>query len=128
MSKTSGIEQTPQESPPIETAPQESPLIAVNKSERLIKLILDELGFPMNNPQIAALEKLENGDWDGCKLLALNDPCDPYLACLSFLASAQRSPMIADSVLRDAARHAAEFASVKSRNRLAIGFRETLKD
>jgi len=118
MSNTSGIERTP----------QESPLIAVNKSERLVKLILDELGFPLNNPQIAALEKLESGDWDGCKMQTLNDPCDPSLACLSCIASAYRSPMIADSVLRDAARHAAEFATIKSRNRLAIGFREVLKD
>jgi hypothetical protein len=92
------------------------------------KTITNEIGMPITKLQTKALEEFNEGNWDDCKMTCLCDPCDPYLACLSCLSSAFRSPMIADSVLRDAARHSIECVKSRAQYRLSQSFTEILRD
>lgn len=93
---------------------------------KLTTILLSALGQPITADQDKALEFFNSGDWDYVKHICLCDPCDSYLAALSCLASAYRSPTIADSVLRDAARHTADFARVRTAHNLAIQFNSIL--
>jgi hypothetical protein len=84
--------------------------------------LIKELGDGDNEIEKKALIAIENKDYDEAKRLCLCDPCNPYLAAISCIASAYRSPMIADSVLRDAARHTSDVAKTKAEKRLAKCF------
>ena len=75
--------------------------------------LLLELGEPNASLEQKALRSLHHQDYD-TKQYCLADPGNSYLAALSCIASAYRSPMVADSVLRDAARHAAEVAKLRT--------------
>jgi len=60
-------------------------------------------------------------------VFACTIPATPLLAAISCIASAYRSPMVADSVLRDAARHTCDVAKQKAEIRLARQFQQILK-
>ncbi len=93
----------------------------------LTECLLEELGSPPNQLEREALRALQNRDYDSAKRFCLYDPCNSYLAVISCIASAYRSPMVADSVLRDAARHTANVAKQKAEIRLARQFQQILK-
>lgn len=92
----------------------------------LCNALLAELGEPSGSNEEEAIALLDQQRYDEAKRLCLSDPCNPYLAAISCIASAWRSPMVADSVLRDAARHAAEVARRRAERRIAIAFAEVL--
>jgi len=78
---------------------------------QLSDYLLEELSDPSTEWEEEALRSLQSGDYDTAKRFCLCDPCNPYLAAISCIASAYRSPMVADSVLRDAARHTSDVPS-----------------
>ena len=84
--------------------------------------LLLELGDPSTSVEKDALQSLHHQDYDSTKQYCLADPCNSYLAALSCIASAYRSPMVADSVLRDAARHVAEVAKLRTQKRISTQF------
>ena len=84
--------------------------------------LLLELGDPSTSVEQDALQSLNHQDYDSTKQYCLADPCNSYLAALSCIASAYRSPMVADSVLRDAARHVAEVAKLRTQKRIGTQF------
>ena len=84
--------------------------------------LLFELGEPSNLIERSALRALQNKDYDAAKHCCLADPCNSYLAALSCIASAYRSPMVADSVIRDAARHVAETSKHRTKERISEKF------
>jgi hypothetical protein len=90
--------------------------------DQMAEAILTALGQPLSTIQAEALASFNDRQWDEVKRFCLCDPCDSYLAALSCLASAYRSATIADSVLRDAARHTADFARVRTAHHLAARF------
>lgn len=92
----------------------------------LCDALLAELGEPSGDSEKEAIALLEQQQYDEAKRLCLSDPCNPYLAAISCIASAWRSPMVADSVLRDAARHAADVARRRAEQRIAIAFARVL--
>jgi hypothetical protein len=92
----------------------------------LIDGLLEELGEPASELEGQALDALKSQDYDAAKRACLLDPCNEYLAAISCIASAYRSPMVADSVLRDAARHITEVAKLRSGTRLAQRFQDIL--
>lgn len=94
--------------------------------DRIASVLLEALGTPFTEDQFRALESFNSSQWDEVKHYCLLDPCDSYLAALSCLASAYRSPTIADSVLRDAARHTADFARIRTAQNLAKQFSSIL--
>jgi hypothetical protein len=73
-----------------------------------------------------ALQALLDGNYDAAKQFCLCDPCSEYLAAISCLASAYRSPMIADSVLRDGSRHVAEVAKLTAEKRISQAFNQII--
>ena len=95
---------------------------SLEQLEKLTNVLLNHLGNPGTGDQQICLQRLKDQQWDECKRLCLCDPCDSYLAALSCIASAWRSPTIAESVLRDAARHVADFAKIRSAQTLANEF------
>ncbi len=89
---------------------------------QMCDFLLLELGEPNTSLEKDALQSLQHQDYDQTKRYCLADPCNSYLAALSCLASAYRSPMVADSVLRDAARHVAEVAKFRTQKRIGAHF------
>ena len=95
--------------------------------DQMSEAILTALGQPLSTIQSEALAAFNDRHWDEVKRFCLCDPCDSYLAALSCLASAYRSATIADSVLRDAARHTADFARIRTAHHLAMRFSAILE-
>jgi hypothetical protein len=93
----------------------------------LTECLLEELDDPPTELEQEALRALQSGDYDSAKRFCLYDPCNSYLAVISCIASAYRSPMVADSVLRDAARHTANVAKQRSEARIAHRFQQILR-
>ena len=102
--------------------------IAPATLDQMSEAILSALGQPLNTVQSEALASFNDRHWDEVKRFCLCDPCDSFLAALSCLGSAYRSPTIADSVLRDAARHTADFARARTAHHLAARFSAILED
>ncbi len=94
--------------------------------EQLCKCLIVFLGKATTENEEQALAALKKREYDSAKLLCLKDPCNPYLAAISCIASAYRSPMVADSVLRDAARHVSEVAKVRTANEIGLCFSNIL--
>ena len=90
--------------------------------DQMCEFLLLELGEPNTLLEKDALQSLQHQDYDQTKQYCLADPCNSYLAALSCIASAYRSPMVADSVLRDAARHVAEMAKLRTQKRIGDCF------
>lgn len=88
--------------------------------------LLTELGEPQTEAEKESIRFLEDGDYDAAKKHCLYDPCNSYLAAISCIASAYRSPMVADSVLRDAARHTSDIARKRAETRIAQQFQAIL--
>jgi hypothetical protein len=93
----------------------------------LADFLLEELGDSPTELEEEALRSLQSGDYDTAKRFCLYDPCNSYLAAISCIASAYRSPMVADSVLRDAARHASDVARKSAETRIAKRFQQILR-
>jgi hypothetical protein len=93
----------------------------------LCDYLLAELGEPMTEAEKVSLKFLESGDYDAAKRHCLYEPCNSFLAAISCIASAYRSPMVADSVLRDAARHTTEVVKQRAEARIAKRFQEILE-
>ncbi|MDJ0727181.1 MAG: hypothetical protein QNJ38_18940 [Prochloraceae cyanobacterium] len=98
-------------------SPLRSSLIA-----QMCDCLLLELGEPNTPLEKDALRSLQHQKYDRAKQYCLADPCNSYLAALSCIASAYRSPMVADSVLRDAARHVAEVSKLRTQKRIGDRF------
>lgn len=115
---------------PDRIALERSHLQAMSSStiQDLTKAVLDVLGEPLTAIQGTVLSAYQDQNWDEVKRVCLYDPCDPYLACLSCLASAHRSPTIAESTLRDASRWAAQQASVRAAKALSDRFYAILSE
>ena len=94
--------------------------------DRLCKVLLIELGEGESTVEREAIEQLLLGDYDAAKQSCLREPTNEFLAAVSCISSAYRSPMIADSVLRDAARHVAEAAKRKTELRINQAFSQIL--
>lgn len=101
--------------------------LPIDVIEALTDCLLEELGKPPTELEAEALRSLQSGDYDAAKKHCLYDPCNSYLAAISCIASAHRSPMVADSVLRDAARHTSEVAKQRAEARIAQQFQQILK-
>lgn len=93
----------------------------------LAKCLLEELGDPPTELESDALRALQSGDYDTAKRFCLYDPCNSYLAAISCIASAYRSPMVADSVLGDAARHTSDVTKERAETFIAKQFQQILK-
>lgn len=94
--------------------------------QALTNYLLEELGTPTTAVEEEALRSLRQGDFDAAKRYCLFDPCNSFLAAISCIASAYRSPMVADSVLRDASRHTADVAKQRAETRIAKRFQQIL--
>jgi hypothetical protein len=94
---------------------------------QLSDCLLEELGDPLTELEREALGSLQSGDYDTAKRFCLYDPCNSYLAAISCIASAYRSPMVADSVLRDAARHTSDVTKQRAETRIAQQFQRILR-
>ena len=92
----------------------------------LCNALVVELGDAGDDLEHEALQALQSGDYDRAKKLCLMNPCSSYLAAISCMSSAYRSPTVADSVLRDAARHTADVAKKKCEQRIALAFSKHL--
>lgn len=90
--------------------------------ENMSICLISELGEANSDIEKGAIEALKSGDYDNAKRYCLYDPCNSYLAAISCIASAYRSPMVADSVLRDAARHTADLVKRRCEARIAARF------
>lgn len=101
--------------------------LPVDTIKALTDCLLEELGSPPTDLEKEALRSLQSGDYDTAKRFCLYDPCNAYLAAISCIASAYRSPMVADSVLRDAARHTADVARQRAEDRIAQQFQQILR-
>lgn len=93
----------------------------------LTECLLEELGDPPTELEEEASRALQNGDYDAAKHFCLYAPCNSYLAAISCIASAYRSPMVADSVLRDAARHTLDVVKERAETRIATQFQQILR-
>jgi len=100
--------------------------LPVSTIQGLTDCLLYELGEPFLPLEQEALQSLKTQDYDLAKRFCLSDPCNSYLAAISCIASAFRSPMVADSVLRDAARHTADVAKLRAESRIAKEFQKLL--
>jgi hypothetical protein len=85
-------------------------------------VLISELGVGETDLEQEAIQHLKTGDYTEAKKICLMNPTSSYLAAISCIASAYRSPMVADSVLRDAARHTAEVAKKQAEKRIAQQF------
>ena len=99
-----------------------------NKLEALCNVLVEELGEGSNSLEKDAMKLLSDGDYTGAKQKCLLDPCNPFLAAVSCIASAYRSPMVADSVLRDAARHTADVVRRDTTARIGSMFSAILEN
>lgn len=100
--------------------------LPVDTIRSLTDCLVEELGDPPTELEAEALRLLQCGDYDAAKKHCLYDPCNSYLAAISCIASAHRSPMVADSVLRDAARHTSDVAKQRAEARIAKRFQQIL--
>ena len=96
--------------------------LSVEAIEGCCNVLISELGNGDTDIEREAIQKLKTGDYNETKKLCLMNPTSPYLAAISCMASAYRSPMVADSVLRDAARHTAEVAKQQAERRISENF------
>ncbi len=96
--------------------------LPIDTIKALTDCLLKELGKPPTKLEEKALISLQNGDYNAAKRFCLHDPCNSYLAAISCIASAYRSPMVADSVIRDAARHTSDVVKQKAEARIAEQF------
>lgn len=110
----------------IESRSNLSPL-SENVLTQMCDFLMEELGEPASPLEMQSLVTLQKGDYDSSKQYCLADPCNPYLAALSCIASAYRSPMVADSVLRDASRHVAEVTKIRTAQRISDRFQALLQ-
>ena len=94
---------------------------------QMCNFLLEELEAPASPLEMQSLVSLQKGDYDASKRYCLADPCNSYLAALSCIASAYRSPMVADSVLRDASRHVSEVAKTRTAKRISDRFQSLLQ-
>ncbi len=101
--------------------------LPIDTIKAMTDCLLKELGEPPTKLSEQALISLQNGDYDAAKRFCLHDPCNSYLAAISCIASAFRSPMVADSVIRDAARHTSDVVKQKAEARIGEQFRQLLK-
>jgi hypothetical protein len=85
-------------------------------------VLISELGAGETDLEREAIQYLKTGDYTQAKKICLMNPTSSYLAAISCIASAYRSPMVADSVLRDAARHTAEVAKQQAEKRISQHF------
>lgn len=85
-------------------------------------VLISELGTGETDLEREAIHYLKTGDYTQAKRMCLMNPTSSYLAAISCIASAYRSPMVADSVLRDAARHTAQVAKEQAEKRIAQHF------
>lgn len=92
----------------------------------LTDYLMNELGTPESEIELKAFQAFSNADYTSAKNLCLYEPCNPYLAAISCMSSAYRSPMVADSVLRDAARHVATVVHRKVEKRIGVAFTSIL--
>jgi len=90
--------------------------------KRLCDALVTELGEGADDLERDAMKSLEEGDYDRAKQLCLMNPTNSYLAAISCISSAYRSPTVADSVLRDAARHTTAVAARKCEQRISSAF------
>lgn len=93
---------------------------------RLVSVLEGVMGEPLSPIEGEAQNAFAGEHWDELKMICLKDPCNPYLAALSCIGSAFRSPVIAESALRDASRHAAEVAKRNAETGIAVSFAEIL--
>lgn len=93
---------------------------------QMCAFLIEELGEPNSPLEMQSLNALKQEDYDASKRYCLADPCNSYLAALSCIASAYRSPMVADSVLRDASRHVSEVAKTRTAQRISDHFQGLL--
>jgi natural product precursor len=100
--------------------------LSADTIQSLTDFLLNELSEPSSELEQKALNSLKGGNYDEAKLFCLSDPCNSYLAAISCIASAFRSPMVADSVIRDAARHTVEVVKRRAERRIAEKFQEKL--
>lgn len=98
----------------------------INLIDRLCQTLIAELSEGESAVERQALQHLLEGDYDAAKQTCLREPTNEFLAAISCIGSAYRSPMVADSVLRDAARHVAEVAKRKAESRINEAFSEIL--
>jgi hypothetical protein len=95
-------------------------------SPQLVRYLCDalvtELGEGADDLEHDAMKSLQEGNYDRAKQLCLMNPTNSYLAAISCISSAYRSPTVADSVLRDAARHTAAVAARKCEQRISAAF------
>lgn len=96
--------------------------------EQLCNVLVTELGEGNDDLERDAMKSLQEGDYDRAKQLCLMNPTNPYLAAISCISSAYRSPTVADSVLRDAARHTTAVATRKCEQRIKSAFSEILTE
>lgn len=90
--------------------------------KQLCNVLLDELGEGETSLEQQALQHLVKADYDAAKACCLRQPTNSFLAAISCISSAYRSPMVADSVLRDAARHTANVTKSKAESRINQAF------
>ena len=95
--------------------------------KQMCDFLISELGEPNSPLEMQSLTAIKKGDYDASKRYCLADPCNSYLAALSCIASAYRSPMVADSVLRDASRHASDVAKARTAQRISDRFQSLLQ-
>lgn len=98
----------------------------MNLIDRLCKALMEELGEGESAVEQQALQYLLEADYDAAKQTCLREPTNEFLAAISCISSAYRSPMVADSVLRDAARHVVEVAKRKAESRINEAFSQIL--
>lgn len=103
--------------------------LPIETIDRLCCVLIDILKeYACSELEDRALKTLLEGDCDRAKHLCLHEPCSDFLAAVSCLASTQRSPLIAESSLRDAARHTSEVAKQTAQKRIAYKFSEILSE
>jgi hypothetical protein len=96
--------------------------LSIEAIEACCDVLLSELGTGETDIEREAIHYLKGGDYTQAKKMCLMNPTSSYLAAISCMASAYRSPMVADSVLRDAARHTAEVAKQQAEKRISQSF------
>lgn len=96
--------------------------LSIEAIEACCNVLLSELGAGESDLEREAVHCLKVSDYTQAKKMCLMNPTSSYLAAISCMASAYRSPMVADSVLRDAARHTAEVAKLQAEKRIAQHF------
>jgi len=66
----------------------------------LTECVVEAWGNPPTNLAVEALRSLHSSDYHTAKRSCLSDPCNASLGTVSCLASAYRSPVVADSGIK----------------------------